>query len=171
VHYDSWDNGAFIVEKPDGMECRFVRASTGLYYHDMAPAGDDSGTALVNTVLESNKTRYTKHANSQATLAHKLQKMIGYPSTHDFLKLMEGNMIPNCPFSRANIITPEAIFGPNVDTLKGKTVHHGEARAHVVGPATYPEGHPLTLSHGHTGVCGHYVCKQTALPCDNLPKH
>lgn len=143
MHYNSWDNGAFIVKKPDGMECCFVRASTGLYYHDTAPAGDDSGTALVNTVLESNKSRYTKCAYSQATLAHKLQKMIGYPSTHDFMKLMEGSMIPNCPFSWADIITTKAIFGPNVDMLKGKMVHHGEARAHIVRPATCPEGHPL----------------------------
>jgi anti-sigma factor ChrR (cupin superfamily) len=70
----------FIVEKLDRMEHHFVRVTTSQYYHDMAPAADDSGMALVNTV-ESNKSRYTERAYSQATLACKLQKMIGYPST------------------------------------------------------------------------------------------
>jgi hypothetical protein len=52
--------------------------------------------------------------------------MIGYPSTRDFLKLVDNNLIPNCPIGRADILATEAILGPNVNSLKGKTVRHGE---------------------------------------------
>jgi len=127
ICYDSSEEHAFIMEKPDGSERRFVQAAAGLYYHDTAALtrNPDSGTALVNTVA-ANKSRYTERAYGQATLAHKLQQMIGYPSTQDFMKLVEGNMIPNCPISHADIITTEDIFGPSVDILKGKTVRQGE---------------------------------------------
>jgi hypothetical protein len=52
--------------------------------------------------------------------------MIGYPSTRDFLKLVDQHLIPNCPVGRSNIIAAEDIFGPHVHSLKGKTVRHGE---------------------------------------------
>jgi hypothetical protein len=52
--------------------------------------------------------------------------MIGYPSTRDFLKLVDNNLIPNCPIGRSDVLAAEAIFGPNVKALKGKTVRQGE---------------------------------------------
>jgi hypothetical protein len=52
--------------------------------------------------------------------------MIGYPSTWDFLKLVDNNLIPNCPIGWADMLVTEAILGPNMNCLKGKTVRHGE---------------------------------------------
>jgi hypothetical protein len=52
--------------------------------------------------------------------------MIGYPSTQDFLKLIDKNLILNCPIERGEVLAAEGIFGPNVHALKGKTVRHGK---------------------------------------------
>jgi hypothetical protein len=126
VHYDSTQEPAFIVEKPDGTERRFVKSASGLYYHDTAKAMAERGTALVTTVA-ANQSKYPVRDYRQALLARKIQKMIGYPSTRDFLKLVDRNMIPNCPIGRADIIAAEDILGPCVDALKGKTARRVEA--------------------------------------------
>jgi hypothetical protein len=68
------------------------------------------------------KDKYTAHAYKQAVVAHRLPDMIGRPSTRDFIKIMEGGMLRNCPISRANIAAAEDIFGPYMGSLKGKTV-------------------------------------------------
>jgi hypothetical protein len=121
VRYDSHQEKAFVVEKPNGTERWFVKTNAGLYCFDTA----EHGTVLVNTVDDS-KSRYPVCAYRQAVLARKLQTMTGYPSTRDFIKLVDKNLIPNCPIGRADILAAKAIFGPNVNTVKGKTVCHGE---------------------------------------------
>ena len=82
VHFDSGVAPSFIVEKPDGTERRFNQTLAGLYYHDTAGSHecDASAVALITTVA-SKRSKYTKRMYHQATLAHKLQKMISYPST------------------------------------------------------------------------------------------
>ena len=95
VHdFDSSANKeAFLVKKPNGSTKHFALLRSGLYYHDTAnkdvcPAyATDHGRMLVNTV-DDEKSQYTAHLYSQALLAHKIQNMIGYPSTCNFLQIM-----------------------------------------------------------------------------------
>jgi hypothetical protein len=76
---------------------------------------------LVNTVGE-NKSKYTNADYLRASLARKLQMTIGRPSTSDFINIVEKNLLPNCPISRRDIMIAEDIFGPDVGSLKGKTM-------------------------------------------------
>jgi hypothetical protein len=99
VHYISEKEKEFVVEKLDGTTRRFLKTDAGLYCFDTA----EHGTVLINTVAD-NKSRYTIGAYRQAVLARKLQTMIGYPSTRDFLKLVDNNLIPNCLIGRSDII-------------------------------------------------------------------
>jgi hypothetical protein len=79
-----------------------------------------TSTTLVNTV-DNNKTRYTNRDYSRALLAHKLQNIIGCPSTRSYLNIVANNLLPNCPVTRDGILAAEDIFGPNLGSLKGKT--------------------------------------------------
>jgi hypothetical protein len=81
----------------------------------------NNGTMLVNTVVE-NRSNFTNREYDNAVLARKIQKTIGRPSTRDFMRYIENMLIPNCPISRADVINAEKIFGPDIGSLKGKTV-------------------------------------------------
>jgi hypothetical protein len=48
--------------------------------------------------------------------------MLGNPSKKDFQGLLSGNLIPNCPIVRANISNTRKIFGPDLASIRGKTV-------------------------------------------------
>jgi DNA-directed RNA polymerase beta' subunit len=93
------------VEKPDGTKRRFQKTTSGPYYLDTATAQrtSEEGMTLVMTVADK-KSKYPIRDYRQAVLACRLQKMIGYPSTRDFLKIVEGHLIPNCPVQCADII-------------------------------------------------------------------
>ena len=52
----------------------------------------------------------------------KVQKIIGRPSTKTFLSIVDKHLLPNYPVTRDDIIAAESIFGPDVGSLKGKTV-------------------------------------------------
>jgi hypothetical protein len=46
-----------------------------------------------------------------------------YPSTRAFQNITSRNLLPNCPVSRDDIIAANDIFGSNLGSIKGKTVH------------------------------------------------
>jgi hypothetical protein len=111
------------------------KSANGLFYLDGKEA---TGTVLVNTV-EDNKSRYTNMEYSQATLARKLQNIIGRPSARTFLKIVEMNQLKDCPILRGDVLAADGIFGPNVGSLKGKTV--GQGGIHV-----NPEYHQIPMT-------------------------
>ena len=119
VTYDSKNGNEFVVEKPDGTTRTFKQSERGLYFMDTSATG--RGVALINTVAD-NKSSYTNRDYSRAVLARQLQKIIGRPSYRTFLKIVKNNLLPNCPVTREDIIAAEKIFGPDVGSLKGKTV-------------------------------------------------
>jgi hypothetical protein len=74
------------------------------------------------------RDKYTVRSYRQAVLARRIQDTIGRPSTRDYVKIVEGGMLQNCPVSRADIVAAEDIFGPNLGSLKGKTVRRDNDR-------------------------------------------
>jgi hypothetical protein len=48
--------------------------------------------------------------------------MLGNPSEKDYQGLVSRNLINNCPFSSSNVSNARAIFGPDLMSVRGKTV-------------------------------------------------
>ena len=111
--------GSFVVTKPDGTVFEFKSSPGGLYFLDT----EQASTVLINTVAE-NKAKYTNEDYLKALTARRLQIKIGRPSTKQFIRIVTSNQLPNCPITKADIMAAEHIFGPDVGSLKGKTVRH-----------------------------------------------
>ena len=105
--------------------------------------------AMIQTV-DKKKSNYTNALYSRAVLACSIQKIIGRPSTRTFMRIVDNNLLPNCPISRDDILAAEDIFGPDVGSLKGKTVRRASTPVNtsmVTVPASLVERYrDITLS-------------------------
>ena len=115
VTYDSRKDDTFVVHKEEE-KLIFKPLKNGLYVHDTT----DREISLLNSV-EENKTKYTKREYAQAVKAHRLYKMVGYPSDKDFKSLIKNHMIHNVQITEQDIDNAQDGFGKDVDSIKGKT--------------------------------------------------
>ena len=65
---------------------------------------------------------YTQRQIRQANRARSLYHIVGAPTVENFKKVLRQNIVTNCPITYKDANTAEAIFGPDVSALKGKTV-------------------------------------------------
>ena len=97
----------------------FKRSKKGVYYYDCR-AGKGEVT-LLNTV-EDLTDGFTKREVERATLARRVYSMVGRPSLKDFKNMVRSNLIRNCPLTVADIVIAETLFGPDIGSIRGKTV-------------------------------------------------
>jgi hypothetical protein len=114
VEYDQKAD-KFTLTKPDGGVRTFYQTN-GLYVSKLT-----DGVVMLNTVA-ANKSKYTNADYMRATVARKLQVIMGRPCTKELLRLIDGKLLANCPVTRQDIMAAEHIFGPDVGSLYGKTV-------------------------------------------------
>jgi len=100
-----------ITFNSDGSTCVFKPSKKGLFFSDVK-----SDIVLVNTV-DSIKNKYTVKEYSNAW---SILDIIGQPTTKDFIRYVEGNMLPNFPINKSDILCIEEILGPNLGSLKEK---------------------------------------------------
>jgi hypothetical protein len=136
VTYDSDGGNSFSVHKPDGTVRTFKQSDRGLYYMDTDEVHSENsiGTVLNITTVADKRSNYTNRAYLRAVNARNIQKMIERPSTREFIKIVENKLLANCPINRQDILAAEDIFGPDIGSLKGKTVRKGTT--HVEMPFT-----------------------------------
>jgi len=95
----------------------FNQSSNRLYNYDI-----NKNSITIVTTVEKRMEKDTKKSIEQAKLARNIQQAIGYPSTTEFIKIIERGDIKECPVNKADMNVTEDIFGPDVGSLKGKTV-------------------------------------------------
>ena len=108
VTYDSDGGNHFTVHKDNGINRVFMESNRGLYYYDTDQKdnvhvhdceGDTTeynGMVMINTVADK-KTNYTNRAYSRAVTARNIQKMIGRPSTKEFINIVDATFSPTAP--------------------------------------------------------------------------
>ena len=58
----------------------------------------------------------------QAQEARRAQAMLGNPSKKDYKGRVSSNVITNCPVLRTDVANAQTIFGPDLASVRGKTV-------------------------------------------------
>ena len=142
ITYDSWA-GYYVVHTPKG-EVRFYKDEQGLPYLDLEESSEaavlllqlgedlctnttrieaeaEAAVALVQTV-RGNYEGYTKGKVLQVKEARRVQAMMGNPSKKDYKTMVSNNLIPECPITSTDITNVRAIFGPDLPSVRGKTV-------------------------------------------------
>jgi hypothetical protein len=136
IIYDSRKGNEFVVHKGDGTTRTFKESDRGLFYYDTSSRNkprDKPRNEQVTfvTTVEKNKSKFTNRDYARATMARKIQVLVGRPELKDFVSYLDQNMIPNCPIDRNDVIAAHQIFGRNVDSLKGKTTRQGTEHVHA----------------------------------------
>ena len=126
VSYDSNSGDEFVVtNNTTGKVMRFRPTKSGLYYLDTTKEKKNNkttGVAMTLSTVDDNKSKYTNADYFRAKGARALQIKIGRPSTRTFTRIVTNNLLPNCPYTRQDIQAAEDIFGPDLGSIKGKTV-------------------------------------------------
>ena len=81
--------------------------------------------------VQGNYKGYPKREVLKVKEARRAQAMMGNPSEKDYKTMVSNNLIPECPITPSDISNARAIFGPDLPSVRGKTVQKRPAQ--VVG--------------------------------------
>ena len=89
-------------------------------------------TAAANAAMHVQTVRgnyegHTKREVTRAKEVRRAQAMMGNASKKDFKGMVSNNMVPNCPIDCHDIAYAHNIFGPDLASIRGKTVRHTPA--------------------------------------------
>ena len=117
----------FVVHiQEDNKKIRFTRRDDDLW-------GCDSKEIMIKDVLFTNKiintdtvadreSKFSGNEVRKARQARDIMKQLGYPSSRDMIKMIVKGMMINIPITAKYVIRANDIYGPDVASLKGKTV-------------------------------------------------
>jgi hypothetical protein len=145
ITYNSWD-GYYVVHTPRG-EVKFHKDKQGLPYINLVELDEEAAVLLIQMMEQQDKENkdgtkkevmlvqtvrgsyegFTEREVIKAQEARVAQAMLGNPSKKDFQGLVSGNLILNCPITRANTSNACKTFGPDLASIHGKTVQRTPA--------------------------------------------
>ena len=91
----------------------------------------------------------------RAKTARKLCHAMGAPSLENCKKMLRSNQIKDCPAAEKDAELVEAIFGPGISTLKGRTPHKTPKAIAQDLIAVPPE---LARNHSSIDLCIDIMC-------------
>jgi hypothetical protein len=109
----------------------------------MGPTAPVTATVLVQTVKD-NKGSFSSEDIRKADLAKRVYQMVSRPSPHDFCNMIKYNMISDCPVTIHDIKAAQTIYGKELYSIRGKTVHQppSKVRDDIIMPVP-----PSILNH------------------------
>ena len=133
ITYDNNVEDAFHVHTENRI-IKFTKTKEGLYgfkfnqeYLRTVARTKKEEFNGVTTVAE-NRKNYTTQQFERAKRARKLYHVIGAPSMKNYKAILKSNQIRNCPVTEKDVDLAEQIFGPDVATIKGKSVRKTPAQ-------------------------------------------
>jgi hypothetical protein len=109
----------FYVYDDDGSYIKFELNKNILY---CLHVDDGSSPHIFLTIVDGKSKSYSDLDVHRATLARDIQNRLVLPSDVDFANSLENGTIPECGINRRDIRIAKDIFGPNGNSLEGKTV-------------------------------------------------
>ena len=135
-----YDDITFTVKLPNDKEIQFT-SQEKLYYNPLLQINESCNVQTV----ESNQMLYSKREVKRADDALELKRKLGYPSTADMIKMISTGAILNCPVTVADIKRAINIYGPDLASLKGKTVTRKSRIAYAEKPVIKFQNAEITL--------------------------
>jgi hypothetical protein len=143
ITYNSW-NSYYVVHTPRG-NVQFYKDKQGSPYIDIDKSAHKAAMMLMqlgmghHVTFDQSAARKTKHAILvervqrnyegytkkdivKAKEARRAQAMMGNPSKKDYKGVVSNHLISNCLVTHTNIPNVRAIFGPDLPSVRGKTV-------------------------------------------------
>jgi hypothetical protein len=74
-------------------------------------------------MVDDRKKEYMKREYCDAMLAQRVQNIIMFPSIQTYNKIVDSNLLANCPVTCQDISAANHILGKNISALKGKTAY------------------------------------------------
>ena len=160
ITVDTSLENAICVHLDDGGVLKFKEVESGLYLlssKNNLTNQKISAYSFLNLV-KANKSDFTKRQLKRADLARDFRRKIGYPGYRKYFMLLETNYFRNCPLTVDDAKRALHIYGPDVESLKGKTVRKTpkaiEDMTRVNLPETLKDLHP----HANLSV-DYFLCR------------
>jgi hypothetical protein len=121
VVMDSAIDDAIYVFNEDGSYVRFSKTPNGMYCIDITTDNVDH-KVLAHQTVKGESSHFSAIDCRRAAKVRELQEALACPSDFDLANAIEHNVIGNNPFTRRDVRIAKKIFGPDVPSMKGKTV-------------------------------------------------
>ena len=121
VVMDSAIDNAIYVFNNDGSYIRFAKTSVGMYCIDIGTDSNDH-VVMAHQTVKGESAQFSAIDCRRAAKVRELQQVLACPSDIDLANAVEHNIIGYNRFTRRDIRIAKKIYGPDVPSLKGKTV-------------------------------------------------
>ena len=121
---DTAVENAIILHGSNKQQHRFIPSGKGLYKweHTMDHTANNPCWLFITTI-RNQANCHTHHTCECAQAARRLQNIIMHPASRHMSDIAISHL-RICPFTKEDIWAADDIFGPNLGSLKGKTVWH-----------------------------------------------
>jgi hypothetical protein len=132
VEFMPTDKGLHPLNLSKHPEVAYLLVNKGVPLPDSATASSTENITAdhhlqVNTVRD-NYEGFTKHQIKNAARACRLMSMVATPSPRNFQGMVRHNLLKDCPITSDDVNNAHTIFGPDLATIRGKTVCHSPDR-------------------------------------------